>query len=331
MRRLALFLMFLVACPSIGFPQSWKDCGEPSTSALCFDVRENQRIRGSLIIPSEAPSTEKTYFLNAEVDSVRYEEGSLARVGSFDGYSLITALSPDAGRPTAIAFFEFSPRRDEFNFLDYTRLNYGLLHYVNGLEHKIVYIYEDLSQHRTSAVNAIPPDELAIIMPTGASGVEIEGSGKTELPARLREVDNVRVFPGSLKNASGEAALKIFYKVPPTPLQSLAGEYLTKFFILFFTPLLGLLMIAPSSSRQAGRRLKFIWTMIVIELLIILGYIYYIYTVTISFDVRSLFDLFLGLGAVGFAAYVAWEKGKTEQQGLATNTDPAAILESEET
>ena len=91
-------------------------------------------------------------------------------------------------------------------------------------------------------VSMTPLDLIAVILPEGANGLEIRGSGVTESPTRILPASptpnaRVKMFPATQSSAGGVGALTMFFSVPATPMQQLIGEYFLKAFLYFLHPL----------------------------------------------------------------------------------------------
>lgn len=320
MRLIFIIYIFSFLWSSYALAQGKADCGRPAKSTLCLDLFANLTIKGSIILPLNRVQNQSNYFLNFSIRDFNYATDSLSRIGVYDNrFSVITSEGSRVSGPQIVTSFTAIANNNEFQFSRFDKNEYGLYYGGSGLERRFIYFYPN-SQSASDPYMTISQrlslhsfENIGIMLPSGAVGIEIGGTGQTEIPSYISQTNGIKLFPGTSSAANGEVALRIYFSVPATSAQEIISEYGLKFFLVLLAPLLGFLLIDARTGAQSRRKIYFIATMAILQLAGIFVYLHYYLLRVRSFGLTEIVDFIIIAAGIIFTSYVAWEKKKSKQ------------------
>lgn len=314
-----ILLLFLVYSFGIsGYASSFNEAlfeNQKYNHYLAFDLSTDESPKAALIVKSNLGIGHYTTNIPFASKDVEKNPSLYSTSGNYDNNTLldfdITASSP------ALSAISFIPIMTDYSDEEILSKGYSenkLYLIKRGLERHFVFNYEELEYQKklydtSRAKNELVPQSIAVILPSGANGIEIRNTRKTNIPDPIYQVNNTYFYPYS-NPASGEKLLEIKYLLKETPLQQFVVDALVKLILAVIPSGVGLLLMQSEeivNSRLRKNGLIFCGILVV---LLITGILIYSFVYQDQSARKSIVDIGVVIVASIFAGLVFFVKRK---------------------
>jgi len=212
---------------------------------VCFDLTNDAKIRGVILIKSENKTADHTIILPFKATQVENSQEVLSTSGNFGNLSIFSYKGSSSGEPeyTGIKFIPVLNDWPE-NMSTEDEMEDGLYFTESGAECKFIYKYAKFASMQAKYINVAldTVQSIAIKLPEKAKEIVLP-NGRVSDPDPTASFGNLKYFETNHKLL---AKVEISYLLPANKKQIAVFNFILKLATVLLVPLIDLIFLKPN-------------------------------------------------------------------------------------